>query len=721
MEREEQTETASRMRSVKSSVLMAEDVLYRSLVESMSEHAIFAISPTGDIITWNTGAKNTYGYTKREIIGKSFKLTFTAADRAAGAPENELHEAREGRRATYERWNVRKDGTRFWAANNMAPIYGAGRALIGFTKFVADMTESHRAREALQDSEERLRILIESVPEYAIFSLALDGSITSWNSAAHRALGYAEHEIIGKQFAELFAPEDISNGVPDIVMQRASILGKLDEERWFLRKDGSRFLGNEKISKLRPGKKHGSQGFVHVAHDITAHKEFADDLRRRAAVDPLTGLANRNTFFDHVDRAIALIKRRSAYRFAVLFIDLDHFKEVNDVFGHMVADRLLEITARRLETCARTEDIVARIGGDEFAILLNGISDAADAEDAAARIGAEMRKPILVDSKSVFATVSVGIALGTPQYDSPETILRDADTAMYVAKAGGRARATMFRGSSQAVDRLGPDLQGDLRHAVERSELRVVYQPVVRLADSTISRFEALVRWEHPRRGLLYPADFIVRAEASNTIIAVDRWVLASACAALAGWRSRFGDPTLAVSVNLSSKQFSHPDLITLLRETLAASKLTTDCVHLEITESAIMEKSIQTEKMLAAVSNAGFELHVDDFGVGYSSLAVLRDLPVKALKIDRSFIAKMETRNGAELVRTIIQLAHNLGLVAIAEGIETVAQLGTLVSMSCDFGQGFFLSEPCDADAVERLLQQRPANRPIGIAAAST
>jgi EAL domain-containing protein (putative c-di-GMP-specific phosphodiesterase class I) len=292
---------------------------------------------------------------------------------------------------------------------------------------------------------------------------------------------------------------------------------------------------------------------------------------------------------------------------------------------------------------------------------------------------------------------------------------------MYVAKAGGRARATMFRGSSQTVDRLGPDLQGDLRHAVERSELRVVYQPVVRLADSTISRFEALVRWEHPRRGLLYPADFIVRAEASNTIIAVDRWVLASACAALAGWRSRFGDPTLAVSVNLSSKQFSHPDLITLLRETLAASKLTTDCVHLEITESAIMEKSIQTEKMLAAVSNAGFELHVDDFGVGYSSLAVLRDLPVKALKIDRSFIAKMETRNGAELVRTIIQLAHNLGLVAIAEGIETVAQLGTLVSMSCDFGQGFFLSEPCDADAVERLLQQRPANRPIGIAAAST
>ena len=698
------------MPSVKSSVLDADDVLYRSLIDSLSEHAIFAISPTGDIITWNTGAENTYGYSKREIVGKSFKVTFTPEDLAAGVPENELHEAHTGGRTTHERWNVRKDGTRFWAANNMAPIYGAGKGLIGFTKFVADMTESHRAREALQDSEERLRILIESVPEYAIFSLALDGSITSWNSAAHRVLGYADHEIIGKQFAELFAPEDISNGVPEIVLQKASILGKVDEERWFLRKDGSRFLGSEKISRLRAGKKRSSQGFVHVAHDITAHKELADDLRRRAAVDPLTGLANRNTFFDHVERAIALIKRRSSCLFAVMFIDLDHFKEINDAFGHMVADHLLEITARRLESCARTEDIVARIGGDEFAILLNGIRDASDAQEAANRIGTEMRKPVFVDSQGVYATVSVGIAMGTAGYDNPETILRDADSAMYVAKAGGRARSMVFSGAVDAGNRFGPDLQGDLRHAVERGELRVVYQPIVRLADSTISRFEALVRWEHPRRGLLYPNDFILRAEASNTIIAVDRWVLATACNALAGWRSRFADPALCVSINLSSKQFTHPDLISHLRETLTAAALTPDCVHLEITESAIMEKSIRTEKMLAAVSDAGFELHVDDFGVGYSSLSVLRDLPVRALKIDRSFTTKMDTRNGLELVRTIIQLAHNLGLVAVAEGIENLDQLGMLVAMSCDYGQGFFLSEPCDNEAIERMLAGQAA-----------
>jgi diguanylate cyclase (GGDEF)-like protein/PAS domain S-box-containing protein len=709
MEREEM-EPPARLSSVKSSLHGMDDGLYRSLVDSLSEHAIFAISPAGDIITWNTGAENTYGYTKRDIVGRSFKLTFTPEDVSAGVPENELAQARLGRRATYERWNVRKDGTRFWAANNMAPIYSAAGALIGFTKFVADMTENYLAREALQDSEERLRILIESVPEYAIFSLALDGSITSWNSAARGALGYADHEIIGKHFAELFAPEDICNGVPEIVLQKASALGTVDEERWFRRKDGSRFLGSEKISRLRASKKSGSQGFVHVAHDITARKEQADDLRRRAAVDPLTGLANRNTFFDHVERAIALIKRRSAYLFAVLFIDLDHFKEINDLHGHMVADRLLEITARRLESCARTEDVVARIGGDEFAILLNGIHDAADAEEAANRIGAEMRKPICVDSRNVFATVSVGIALGTPHYESPETILHDADTAMYVAKAGGRARSMMFSGLVAPVGQIGPDLQGDLRHAVERDELRVVYQPIVRLADSTISRFEALVRWEHPRRGLLQPADFILRAEASNLVIAVDRWVLSTACSALAGWRSRLADPSLSMSVNLSSKQFTRLDLVQHLRETLSAAKLSPPRVQLEITESAIMEKSMRAETMLAAVSDAGFELHVDDFGVGYSSLAVLRDLPVKALKIDRSFVTKMDTRNGVELVRTIIQLAHNLGLLAIAEGIETADQLEILVSMNCDYGQGFFLAEPCDAGAIEQLLRERRA-----------
>ena len=712
MEREDTAEMTARLSSIRSSGYATDDGLYRSLVESLSEQAIFAISPMGDVITWNTGAENMYGYTKREIVGKSFRITFTAEDLAAGTPEKELSEAQDGRRATYERWNVRKDGTHFWAANNMAPIYGAAGALIGFTKFVADMTANYEAREALQDSEERLRILIESVPEYAIFSLALDGSITSWNSAAHGALGYADHEIIGKHFAELFAPEDISNGVPEIVLQKASVLGKVDEERWFLRKDGSRFLGNEKISRLRASKKRGSQGFVHIAHDITAHKKQTDDLRRRAAVDPLTGLANRNTFFDHVERAIALIKRRSTYRFAVLFIDLDHFKAVNDRYGHMVADHLLEITARRLESCARTEDIVARIGGDEFAILLNGIHDAADAEEAASRIGAEMQKPIFVDSQNVLATVSVGIALGAPGYDNPETILRDADSAMYVAKAGGRARSMMFSGSVPTIGQPMPDLVGDLRHAVERGELRIAYQPVVRLADATISGFEALVRWAHPRRGLLYPGDFIVRAESNNIVIAVDRWVLATACTALAAWQTRFADPSLTVSVNLSTKQFTHADLMTHLRETLDAANLTPQNVHLEITESAIMEKSSRAEQMLAKVSDAGFELHVDDFGVGYSSLAVLRDLPVKALKIDRSFITKMDSRNGVELVRTIVQLAHNLGLAAIAEGIETAEQLEMLGAMGCDYGQGFFLSEPCDADAVERLLREQAAGK---------
>jgi diguanylate cyclase (GGDEF)-like protein len=382
---------------------------------------------------------------------------------------------------------------------------------------------------------------------------------------------------------------------------------------------------------------------------------------------------------------------------------------VNDTFGHVVADRLLEITARRLERCARAEDIVARIGGDEFAVLLNGISDLDDANGAADRISAEMRKPVPIDNLSVRATVSVGIALGSPRYERPEDVLRDADAAMYDAKAGGRGRSMVFmspltpRGSAF-------DLEADLRHAISRNELRVAYQPVVRLADSSIAGFEALVRWQHPRRGLLQPLDFILKAEETDLIVAIDRWVLNEACATLMDWRSEFGRPDLAVSVNFSSKEFSDPDLVDDLRTVLAKTCLPPSFLHIEITESAIMERSDRTTALLAAIRGLGVELQVDDFGVGYSSLAALGRMPVNALKIDRSFVATIDSRNGALLVHTITQLAHNLGLAAIAEGIETIEQLEGLVAIACDYGQGFLFSPPLDASEAAELLAHGPA-----------
>jgi diguanylate cyclase (GGDEF)-like protein/PAS domain S-box-containing protein len=704
----EKQEQAPSRRSGAEVMIAAHHDLYRFLVESLSEYAVFVISPTGQILTWNRGAEYSYGYTKDEVIGTSFGRVFTAEDVAASAPERELNEALSGTRLRFERWNLRKDGTRFWATTSMAPVRGADGELIGFTKFVADTTESYRAREALKDSEERLRLLIESIPEYAIYSLALDGSITTWNTAAHRALGYAEHEIIGKHFAQLFSPEDVANGVPDIVLQKALALGNVDEDRWFVRKDGTRFLGSEKISRIKRGSHNRSAGFVHIAQDITARHTRAEELRRQASLDQLTNLPNRGTFLEHVARAISAMKRHPQRLFAVMFIDLDRFKEVNDTFGHMAADMLLETTARRLEFCARAEDIVSRLGGDEFAVLLNGISDIGDANDAANRIAAEMRKPVVIEQHVIRATVSVGIALGSAQYARPEDIVRDADAAMYVAKGRSRAASTSFAAPVATADRSAFELQDDLRHAVDRNELRVFYQPVMRLADASIAGFEALVRWQHPRRGLLQPRDFIVQAEDHGLIIDVDHWVLREACKMLASWRRQFARLTLTMSVNFSGKEFSDPDLIDELRNVLSKSGIPSRCLNVEITESAIMERSDRTYGLLKSIRDLGVSLHIDDFGVGYSSFAALADMPVQALKIDRSFITKMQSRSGAELVRTIKQLAHNLGLEAIAEGIETEEQLDGLNAVKCEFGQGYLFSEPLEEAAASRLLGEK-------------
>jgi diguanylate cyclase (GGDEF)-like protein/PAS domain S-box-containing protein len=678
------------------------DTLFACLVDSLSDNALFMLSPDGAIMTWNTGAERMFGYEQAEVLGTSFALIFTPDDTAASVPQIELAEARTGRPIHYERWNVRKDGTQFWGTNTIAPMYDADHQLIGFAKLVADTTKARRETTERRDSEERLKILIQSVPDYAIFSLGLDGSITTWTAAAHGSLGYTDDEIVGKPFSQLFTDEDRANGVPAMLLAKVAALGVVHEERWFVRKDASRFVGGEKISRLMIGSDGVSRGFVSVAHDITERNHRAEELRRQASLDSLTKLPNRTAFFGHVQRAIATIKRRPTALFAVMFIDLDRFKQVNDTFGHIAADQLLEVTARRLETCVRSEDIVARIGGDEFAILLNGIADVADAHDAAQRVGAEMRKPVRIDSQNVDPTVSIGIAVGDSRYILPEEIVHDADSAMYAAKASGRDRSIIFKHDLNVIDR---GLEADLRKAVDRNELRIAYQPVFRLVGSLLCGFEALVRWQHPRHGLLYPNAFILKAEQSALIVAIDRWVLREACTTLAGWRRQ--RPDLAISVNMSGQGFSQFDVLDDLGHVLRATGIPPKCLHLEITESAIMERSARTIAALAAIRDLGVELHVDDFGVGYSSLALLAQCPVHALKIDRTFVTAIDSPKGAVLMRTIMYLAQNLGLSTIAEGIETVSQIAGLIALGCELGQGFIFSKPLDVAAAGQLVQK--------------
>ncbi|HEY6139426.1 MAG TPA: EAL domain-containing protein [Thermoanaerobaculia bacterium] len=421
--------------------------------------------------------------------------------------------------------------------------------------------------------------------------------------------------------------------------------------------------------------------------------------------DPLTELPNRATFYDRVEHAIALNRGERVYDFAVLFLDLDRFQLVNDSHGYAAGDALICEVARRVRRCVRATDMVARIGGDELTILAEAIAGPHDATQLAARILDALREPFCVpssvilseakdpppDDTVIFTSGSIGIAVGTPAHASAEEIVRDAGTAMVRAKARGKGRYEVFDRAmhAEAVERM--QLETDLRRAVERGELRVVYQPVVSLRDGELAGFEALLRWEHPARGTVMPAEFISIAEETGLIVPIGAAALREVCA----WMEEL-DPALTVSVNLSLHQLSDPNLAACVAKILAAHPRRRGRLRFEITESALMHDAAAALETFAKIRALGIELCIDDFGTGYSSLSHLMNMPIAALKIDRSFIAGID--RSAEMVRTIIALAHNLGLDTVAEGVETAEQARRLAALDCDYAQGYHFARPLPA-----------------------
>jgi diguanylate cyclase (GGDEF)-like protein len=441
--------------------------------------------------------------------------------------------------------------------------------------------------------------------------------------------------------------------------------------------------------------------------EVAERKQIEEQLLHNAFHDGLTGLANRALFVDHLKLALGRAERHASYRFAVLFLDLDRFKVVNDSLGHMTGDQLLIGVARRLEAAMRPGDTVSRLGGDEFTVLLDDLKDAAEAEAVAERLQRELAVAFDLNGHEVFTTVSIGVALSSPDYLRPEDILRDADTAMYRAKQLGKARNEVFDQAmhARAMDRLG--LERDMRRAVERRELFLQFQPIVSLANGSLRGFEALVRWQHPERGVIPPAKFIPVAEETGMIIPIGKWVLGEACRQMSRWQKLSGlDGPLPVSVNLSGRQFLQPDLLEQVSEVLRETGLDSRSLKLEITETVVMENIETATQTLEQLRALGVELSIDDFGTGYSSLSYLQRFPVSTLKIDRSFISRMTESDGtAEIVRTITKLAQNLGMDVVAEGVETEGQRAQLSAFECEFGQGYYFSRPMDGDAAEALL----------------
>ena len=556
-----------------------------------------------------------------------------------------------------------------------------------------------RAEEASRESEERYALAVLGAND-GLWDWKLNTDEFYFSPRWKSVLGYAEHEIGNKpeEWFNRIHPDEIEQVKADLSAHLNDLSSHFENEHRLLHKDGSYRWVLSRGLAVRD-----RNGMVsRMAGSLT-------DITENKVADALTGLPNRVLFMDQLGRALERVKYIKGYQFAVFFLDLDRFKLVNDSLGHLTGDQLLIAAARRLKSCLHSGDIVARLGGDEFAILLQHIKNVADATTVAERIQKALSQPFNLNGQEVYSSASIGIALSESGYGRPEDLLRDADTAMYRAKALGKARCEMFDTEmrDRAVARLS--LETDLRRALERREFRVYYQPITSLATGRLSGFEALIRWQHPTRGLVSPGEFIPIAEETGLIVPIGYWVLLQACNQMKQWHELYGDHSLAIGVNFSNKQFMQPDLVGRIRQVLDETGLEPTSLILELTESLVMENPESSFALLRQLRELEVRVGIDDFGTGYSSLSYLHQFPIDTLKIDRSFVNQLAVNDeNSMIIRTIVNLAHNLGADVIAEGVESSQQLQILKDLQCEYAQGFYFSEAVDSKAAEQLIVER-------------
>ncbi len=693
-----QTEIAEHKRT--ESALRESEARYRDIFEKdIAANSI--TTPDGRLIACNSAFLHIFGFhSQEEALGCHMdRLHPSKAER-----ESLIALIRKGRMLNaHEVQMCRIDGTPIIAVTNAIGIFDDAGELIEIHGHGFDVTERKQTEAALRASEARFEIVARATND-AIWDWDL---VTDqvWRSEGCQTLfGYRVDEIIGhiSWWNERIHPEDKERVISGIhaVIDRSEAFWS-DEYR-FRRSDAtySCIIDRAYVVHDHKGKPIRMIGGM---MDISDRKRAEEQLRYNAFYDALTGLPNRILFMDRLQQTIERVKRRKNYLFAVLFLDLDRFKVINDSLGHNIGDQLLIAFSRRLEACLRSVDTFARLGGDEFVILLEDITNISDATHVAERIRQELTLPFNLGRHEIFTTTSIGIALSTTAYNQPEDLLRDADIAMYRAKALGKARYAIFDPvmHTQALTLL--QLENDLRRAVERQEFQIYYQPIVELLTGKIIGFEALLRWQHPSQGLVLPAAFIPVAEETGLIVPIGYWVLRSACRQIRLWQERFAKP-LTISVNLSGKQFSQPDLIAQIDQILQETDLDARSLNLEITESMIMENYATTT--LSQLRDLGVELSIDDFGTGYSSLGRLHHFPINILKIDRSFVSGMGiSETNLEIIQAIVTLAHQLGMAVITEGVETKEQLAQLRNLQCEYAQGYFFSRPLDSKVAEELI----------------
>jgi diguanylate cyclase (GGDEF)-like protein/PAS domain S-box-containing protein len=578
----------------------------------------------------------------------------------------------------------------------------------------------HEMEQRLKENAQWLSTVLNSIGD-GVLTTDVNGCITLLNPVAEKITGWSCQEALGRPSTDVFKlihetnRKTVSNPIDEALSTGKTVM--IPALTILVRKDGIEVPIEDSVAPIslhkgsvpiQDGKGHIT-GAVVIFRDVSQQRLSAKKLHRHAFYDDLTNLPNRAWFRERLTDALERSKRKPDYLFAVLLLDLDRFKIINDSLGHLAGDQLLMAVADRLTKASRVVDTVSRLGGDEFAILLECLKTEQEAFTVAQRIHRELSLPFHLEGQEVFTNASIGIVLSSTGYEQIEELIRDADIAMYRAKAQGKGHYQVF--DTQMRDQIvaSSRLERDLRHALEREQLEVYYQPIVSLTTQKTVSFEALVRWNHPHKGMLTAAAFMPMAEETGLCILMDWWILKEACTQMKQWQQQApGWSTLCLSVNLSAKQVIQANLIEQISQVLFETGIDPKCLTLEITETTLIEKPELAAKTLKQSTNLGIGLSLDDFGTGYSSLSYLQRFPVKSLKIDRSFVNRIDLDSESlEIVRAIILLGKTLGMAIVAEGIETVAQMHLLQEMDCDYGQGYYFAKPLPKTEVSNWLQR--------------
>ena len=800
---------------------------FRLLVEGVTDYAIYMLDLDGNVENWNAGAQRAKGYVAEEIVGQNFSRFYSAQDRKNHIPEKNLSTAFKTGRFEDEGWRYRKDGSAFWAHVIIDAIRDDAGKLIGYAKITRDCTEQRELQRKQQEYEKTFRLLVEGVTDYAIYMLDLQGRVVNWNAGAQRAKGYLSDEIVGQHFSVFYGSQERIANTPEANLGIALKTGRFEDEGWRYRKDGSAFwahvvidaihnedgkmigfakitrdvterreneqqllrardlaqaqsakmselsgfldtiianipscvivedaisreilMVNDKAEQLfgvskslimhkRPhecmsaelsdyfnsladialrsegihsreqllltaggdrilhtrattisGKDMRQNYVMLIVEDVTDQREADARIHHMAHHDNLTSLPNRILFRQKLSEALRQDNHHHALS-ATLCLDLDNFKNVNDALGHQIGDDLLRVVAKRLRSALRDHDTLARIGGDEFAIVLPNINNAQEAAVVAQRLIEAIRPPINVEGHNLSVGLSVGIALTSQVTNTPEHMLRCADMALYEAKRNGRNRFEHFTMEMDDVARSRRVIENDLRDAITGRQLKLYYQPITN--EDEIIGYEALMRWHHPVKGLIMPNDFIPIAEETGLIHMLGAYALYEACREAQSWGTE-----QSVSVNLSPLQFKNSSLVSVVEGALRESGLAAHRLEVEITESVLLDDTLGNIRTLQSLKAIGVQIALDDFGTGYSSLSYLRSFPFDKIKIDKSFINDMgDSREALAIIRAITGMSRSLDIQITAEGVESSEQFAKLREEGCTLFQGYYFGRP--------------------------